>query len=197
LYRYSGLSESEFEYMKERAEKHTPMHRVVLPEEVAKAIVFLTSDKAMRITGHVMKVDGGKSLTSLSTIDWYGTDVMNRRYEAKDNALSKMSYFFKEMKEKWFDPAKVYPKDSSEYIQAKQKSAWATHSEEAHEKVKADYGAYRIDNDKNLEYERAQMWGGSNNPARATQRSAVDFSTYGRNTQYRDRSTNRRSGGYY
>src|SRR6478752_4882806 len=38
-----------------------PMHRLGLSEEVANAIVFIASDEASFITGHVLNVDGGKS----------------------------------------------------------------------------------------------------------------------------------------
>src|SRR5271169_2726328 len=38
-----------------------PLRRVGKPEEIADAIVFLASDKAAFITGHVLSVDGGKS----------------------------------------------------------------------------------------------------------------------------------------
>lgn len=37
----------------------TPMHRYAQPEEIAGAAVFLCSDDASFITGHVMAVDGG------------------------------------------------------------------------------------------------------------------------------------------
>lgn len=166
LYRYSGLTDSEFNQMKDRAEETNPLHRIVLPEEVAKAIVFLTSDKAKRITGHVLKVDGGKSLTSKSTIDWYGSDVMSRRYEASEGGMSRINYFWKNMKESMFPsrPGAKEPEGSAAWIAAKQTSNWATHLDEAHEKVTLDYGAYRIDNDRNLEYERVNA---SYNPAKA------------------------------
>src|SRR4029453_9819416 len=38
-----------------------PMDRLGRPEEVANAIVFIASDQASFITGHVLNVDGGKS----------------------------------------------------------------------------------------------------------------------------------------
>ncbi len=38
-----------------------PMKRVGTPDEIAQAIVFLGSDKASFITGHMLAVDGGKS----------------------------------------------------------------------------------------------------------------------------------------
>ena len=38
-----------------------PMDRLGLSEEVANAIVFIASDEASFITGHVLNVDGGKT----------------------------------------------------------------------------------------------------------------------------------------
>ena len=174
--------------MKDRAQKSNPLHRIVLPEEVAKAIVFLSSDKSKRVTGHILKVDGGKSLTSSSTIDWYGSDVMSRRYEAAAGGVSKFNYFWKNMKESLFPsrPGGSEPPGSAPWVAAKQVSNWATHSQEAHEKVELDYGAYRMDNDKNQEYERANVYGGSNNPAKAGSRNShVPRGTYGGYDNYR------------
>lgn len=191
MFRYSGLTETEFLAMKSRGKDTNPMHRIVLPEDVAKAIVFLASDKAKRITGHILKVDGGKSLTSLSTVDWFGTDVMNRRFEAPKGGVSKFNNFWKNLKESLFDVAEGAPEGSTDWITAHQRSNWATHSEEAHEKVKLDYGAYRIDGDKNIEYERANLWGGSNNPAKAEYRAYDRYTmndprnTYGGMGDYR------------
>ena len=46
----------------ERRVKGTPMGRLVQPEEIAYAFLFLVSDEASIITGAEIKVDGGASL---------------------------------------------------------------------------------------------------------------------------------------
>ena len=64
LYRAAGMTEPELDALKIRAGNNIPMNRVGNATEVAKAIIFLTSEHGMKITGHIMKVDGGKSLTT-------------------------------------------------------------------------------------------------------------------------------------
>jgi len=81
LYRYTGLTELENTELMKRAAKSIPLGRVATVEEVAKAIIFLTSEQSSKITGHIMKVDGGKTLTTSSFIPWYGMEKMNRRFE--------------------------------------------------------------------------------------------------------------------
>ncbi|MBM3700326.1 MAG: SDR family oxidoreductase [Actinobacteria bacterium] len=46
------------ELEKERLKAH-PMGRMVEPEEVAEAVIWLCSDKASFVTGHIMAVEGG------------------------------------------------------------------------------------------------------------------------------------------
>ena len=45
LYHYAGLAETEFNDMKKRAAKNIPTHKVSKDFEIAKAIIFLTSEK--------------------------------------------------------------------------------------------------------------------------------------------------------
>jgi len=42
--------------------QQTPLKRIAEPEEIASAILFLVSDDASYITGHILVVDGGYSL---------------------------------------------------------------------------------------------------------------------------------------
>ena len=63
-----------------------PMARLALSTEVAKSIIFLTSEHALKITGHIMRVDGGRSLTSRGQMDWYGWQYMNRKFEQESSS---------------------------------------------------------------------------------------------------------------
>ena len=68
----AGMTEPELDALKIRAGNNIPLNRVGNVTEVAKAIIFLTSEHGTKITGHIMKVDGGKSLTTRGQQDWYG-----------------------------------------------------------------------------------------------------------------------------
>lgn len=46
-----------------RVERQVPMRRLGLPEEIARAIVFLASDQASFVTGQVLSVSGGLTMT--------------------------------------------------------------------------------------------------------------------------------------
>ncbi len=53
---YTGTNEN-----KVALAAQVPLGRLGLPEEVADGIVFIASDEARFITGHVLNVDGGHS----------------------------------------------------------------------------------------------------------------------------------------
>jgi NAD(P)-dependent dehydrogenase (short-subunit alcohol dehydrogenase family) len=56
LTRFTGTSEN-----KAALAKQVPLGRLDLSEEVADGIVFIASDEAWFITGHILAVDGGHS----------------------------------------------------------------------------------------------------------------------------------------
>ncbi len=56
LTRFTGTKEN-----KAALTTSVPMGRLGLSEELANAIVFIASDEASYITGHVLNVDGGKT----------------------------------------------------------------------------------------------------------------------------------------
>ena len=50
--------------------KTVPLGRVGEPDEIARAIVFLASDKASFVTGQILSADGGKSAEAKETDRW-------------------------------------------------------------------------------------------------------------------------------
>jgi hypothetical protein len=60
---------------------------------MSKFSINLICIRSKKITGHVMKVDGGKSLTSSGYMPWYGIESMNRRFEP--DYMSNLNYWLK------------------------------------------------------------------------------------------------------
>ncbi|MGI5232616.1 SDR family NAD(P)-dependent oxidoreductase [Actinoallomurus sp. CA-142502] len=58
----AGRDEARLRELTERHRRMTPMRRLATPEDVAEAVVFLTSDGAGFITGEVLHVCGGAQL---------------------------------------------------------------------------------------------------------------------------------------
>ena len=86
LYRSSGLNENEIDALKIRAKNNMPMARLGLANEIAKSIIFLTSEHSIKMTGHIMRVDGGRALTGRGQTDWYGSQYMNRKFEQESTS---------------------------------------------------------------------------------------------------------------
>lgn len=64
----SALAVEDFETALRMTQEHSPLLRNVTPEEVASAVVFLASDGASAITGHVLPVDVGLHILSKPSI---------------------------------------------------------------------------------------------------------------------------------
>ena len=79
--RYVNISESDISYFNKNMEKNIPLGRIARPDDVTKVIVFLASERSKKITGQIIKVDGGRSLTSSGYIHYKGRDNMNSRFE--------------------------------------------------------------------------------------------------------------------
>ncbi len=54
-----GIFDGQDEAFVQKYNEHTPLNRMGLPEEIAGPVVFLASDAASFITGHILMVDGG------------------------------------------------------------------------------------------------------------------------------------------
>jgi 3-oxoacyl-[acyl-carrier protein] reductase len=80
-FRYIRIPESDIDYFNKNMEKNIPLGRIARPDDVTKVIVFLASERSKKITGQIIKVDGGRSLTSSGYIHYKGRDNMNTRFE--------------------------------------------------------------------------------------------------------------------
>ena len=137
LYRYAGLTEPELDALKQRAKVNIPLQRVANEAEVAKSIIFLTSEHARKITGHVMKVDGGKGITSRGQSDWYGWLYMNRKFEQEGmKSYANYSMYHKEPEPLRANADEDQVEDWCADIQV---SKWANRTDEAHLKQSAMY----------------------------------------------------------
>ena len=58
--RYIEIPESQIEYFFKNMEKNIPLGRIAKPDDITKVIVFLASERSKRITGQIIKVDGGE-----------------------------------------------------------------------------------------------------------------------------------------
>ena len=80
-FRYLNISESEIEYFNKKMEKNIPLGRIAKPDDITKVIAFLASGRSKKITGQIIKVDGGRSLTSSGYVHYKGMQNMNTRFE--------------------------------------------------------------------------------------------------------------------
>lgn len=97
-------------------------------------MIFLTSQDALKITGHVMHVDGGRQLTSRGHQDWYGSLHMNRLFE--QDGLAALSQQLNNMvKPPTTVPKPQDPEDLFEWVEAIQGSAWSNRDENTHSRV--------------------------------------------------------------
>src|SRR5438093_1428357 len=63
LHRRSGMDETQYAALLERAKTTHPLGRPGQPQEVASLILFLASDRAGWMTGETIPIDGGRHLT--------------------------------------------------------------------------------------------------------------------------------------
>ena len=79
--RYVKVSEDDIRYFNKQMEKSIPLGRIAQPDDIVKVIVFLASKRSTRITGQIIKVDGGRSLTSSGYVHYKGINKMNAKLE--------------------------------------------------------------------------------------------------------------------
>ena len=63
-FRYIKMEENEIDYFNKKMENYISLGRIEKPDDIPKVIVFLASKRSEKITVQIIKVDGGRSLTS-------------------------------------------------------------------------------------------------------------------------------------
>ena len=86
--RYINVSEKEINEFDEKMKKNIPLGRIAEGHDIVKAIIFLASKRSKKITGQIIKVDGGRSLTSSGYIHYKGMLNMNSKIEPDGYALN-------------------------------------------------------------------------------------------------------------
>jgi len=79
--RFLKVEEAEIELFNKKMEKYIPMGRIARPDDITKVIAFLASDRSKNITGQIIRVDGGRGLTSSGYVHYKGIFNMNSRFE--------------------------------------------------------------------------------------------------------------------
>ena len=118
--RYVQANEKENNLMEEKMKKNVPLGRMGYPSDPAKAIVFLCSKRAESITGQIIKVDGGRNLTSSGYVHYKGYNNMNSRFEPDDenlwNKFNIFNYFKKNEKNMLKKIEKMNEKELDKFI---------------------------------------------------------------------------------
>ena len=114
--RYAQTHEGENMLMEEKMKKNVPLGRMAYPSEPAKTIAFLCSKRASSITGQIIKVDGGRNLTSSGYVHYKGYRNMNSRFEPDDENIWKKYDIFNIFTKKDNDKIEVVEKMSEDEL---------------------------------------------------------------------------------
>lgn len=122
---YLKMPQAEQNWVFDRVAKTTPLKRIANPDDIVKVVIFLCSKKAKRITGQILKVDGGQHLTSSMFVHWDSSATMSTKLfpdkvESNVEGLrNNQRLSVREMLEKsrWYtDMADAHVKQRTDYI---------------------------------------------------------------------------------
>ena len=138
-FRYIYMNENEINYFKTKMENNIPLGRMARPDDIVKVIAFLSSKRSEKITGQIIKVDGGRSLTSSGYIHYKGMNNMNSRFEPDGMPLQKLigNFFNNDKKmEKCIEDKNELKKFVEENIS---QSNYSTRLTDAHKNINPTY----------------------------------------------------------
>ena len=144
------VSDGEISLMKQKMEKNVPMGRIAKPDDIARVIGFLASEKSKCITGQIIRVDGGRSLTSSGYVHYKGMKNMNSRFEPDDVRIGTWIDGWKNkiLGEKNVFPIGDLPKITKFVDDKIQESNFSTNLSDAHLSILAGYKFVDINDQK-------------------------------------------------
>ena len=149
--RYINISENEIKEFNKKMEKNIPLGRIAEGDDIVKVIIFLASKRSKKITGQIIKVDGGRGLTSSGYVHYKGLFNMNSKIEPdKDIILQSgdICYNLCE-KNKIMDKPITDKNELKKFVEKTIKNSnFSTRNMEAFYNVKNDY--YQVENNNNL-----------------------------------------------
>ena len=149
--RYINISEKEIKEFNKKMEKNIPLGRIAEGDDIVKVIIFLASKRSKKITGQIIKVDGGRGLTSSGYVHYKGLFNMNSKIEPdKDIILQSgdICYNLCE-KNKIMDKPITDKNERKNFVEKTIKNSnFSTRNMEAFYNVKNDY--YQVENNNNL-----------------------------------------------
>ena len=86
--RYIMLSENEINEFNKKMKKNIPLGRIAEGDDIVKVIIFLASKRSKKITGQIIKVDGGRALTSSGYVHYKGMLNMNSKIEPDKEVIN-------------------------------------------------------------------------------------------------------------
>ena len=148
--RYIKIEKEEIKLFNKKMEKNIPLGRIAEGEDIVKVIIFLASKRSKKITGQIIKVDGGRSLTSSGYIHYKGMLNMNSKLEPDGEKINKDKlYSVLNNKNEIMDKPITNKNELKQFVENTiKKSNFSTRNMEAFLNVKNTY--YRLDNNNNI-----------------------------------------------
>lgn len=152
IMRLLQVDDKELKSFRDKMQKNIPLGRIGKPDDIVKVVAFLASKRSSRITGQIIRVDGGRGLTSSGYVHYMGCRNMNSRFEPDGVNVSTWFGGLKKMviKENLEDTIPTGNEKLTQFIEDKiAESNFSTRDSDAHTSINAIYKKVD-DNDDNL-----------------------------------------------
>ncbi len=135
------VSDNEINLFKKKMIKNIPLGRMGKPDDIVRVVSFLASERSNKITGQIIRCDGGRGLTSSGYVHYRGLRNMNSRFEP-DGVI--MEEWFNGIKRNVIGNKKIFPITDNEelknFVESKiLESNFSTRLLDAHMNVGSKY----------------------------------------------------------